>query len=282
MTFDTQEFSTADGQPIEVYRFRTSSGLDFRFTNAETEVTDDDALVYTPTAIVRTQPQQSTERRATELRVTISYLDDTTDDFGQLFIAQPPEGLTTLVIKRTHLTDVGQEFVTFWEGSVISAAYNEDGEVEVLCKGFKNIFEREGPRMTWGGPCQHTLYDENCGLLAVNFTTSNVTVAALASDGVTITLGNGVPSPIPDFVGGKVSKDNGLDFRFVVAQNGPILTIQQPFRADFAVGDLVDIEQGCNHQLTGDCLNKFNNAVNYGGAAFTPGLNPFADGLDKL
>lgn len=282
MTFGTFEASTADGRPVECYRFRTSSGGDYRFTNAENEVTDDDSLIYTPTAITRSQPQQSTERRATQLTVTLSFLDDSSATFGQLFIAQAPEGLTTLVIKRTHLTDTGEEFVVFWEGSVISASYNDRGEVELLCRGYKNIFDREGPRMTWGGPCQNTLYDSNCKVLEVDHTASNIEVAALSSDGVTVTLGSGVPSPLPDFVGGRIIKDNGLDFRYIVQQTGLVITLQQPFRDDFAVGDTVDIEQGCDHQLLGDCLNKFNNAVNYSGAPFTPGLNPFTDGLDKL
>lgn len=282
MGFTSPEESIELGRIVELYRFRTTgSGLDFRFTTAEEPLTDSDSLVYTPAPIRREQFQQSQDKRATEMTVTIPYLDDVTDEFAQQYIAQPPEGLTTLTIQRHHLTDSGNVFVQFWEGNVISAAYDEDGAVELLCRGFKNIFEREGPRFKWGGTCQWILYDAGCALNAAVFTEFNVVVSALGNDGVTLTLGAGLSSPVPDLIGGKVIKDNGVDFRLIVGQVGNVITLQQPFRSDFVAGVLIDIEQGCDHSV-GDCINQFDNVINYGGFPYTPGLNPFQEGLDKL
>jgi hypothetical protein len=281
MGFTSPEGSIEQGRPVETYKFQTTAGVIYRFTNAETDLLDDNGETFEPAAITRTQPTQSNEKRATELTVTVPYADAITADFSQTFILAPPEGLTTLEIRRTHLTDTGGTFVTFWVGSVLSAGFNGDGEIDVLCRGIKNVFDREGPRMAWGGMCQHVLYDQNCSLTAADFTSFNDQVTAISSSGVEITVAS-VGSPQKDFVGGKMVKDNGADFRLIVAQNGTTLTIQQPFRSDFAVGDSVDLEQGCDHTLTGDCVNKFNNAVNFGGAPYTPGLNPFSSGLDKL
>lgn len=280
MGFTSPEFSIEEGRPVELYRFRTSAGLDYRFTNAENEITDDDSLVYTPASIEREQFSQSQQRTATEMVVRLPYLDDVTDEMAQQFIDKPPEGRTTLTIKRHHLTDSGNVFVQFWQGSVISASYDENGAVELLCKGLKNIFDREGPRATWGSMCQHQLYDDLCSVDPAGFTTFNATIDSISSSGVEIAL-SGFGSPIPDFVGGRMIKGNGADSRLVVAQSGNVLTLQQPFRSDLVAGDTVDIEQGCNH-TTGDCISKFSNIDNFGGFPYTPGLNPFNEGLDKL
>lgn len=281
MGFTSPEYSIQSGRPVETYRFLTTAGVGYNFTNAETEVTDTDGITYTPAAVSRTQPRQSQEKRATEITVTLPYGDSATTEFAATFVSQPPEGRTELTIQRTHLSDAGEEFVVFWQGRVISAAFSARGEIELLCRGLKNIFEREGPRMRWGGMCNHVLYDTNCGLLAVNFTDSNVTVDAVSSNGVEVTV-SGLSSPIKDFVGGKMAKDGGADYRLIVAQSGNVLTLQYPFLPDFGAGDTVSLEQGCDHTLTGDCSNKFSNTTNFGGTPYTPGLNPFSDGLDTL
>lgn len=278
MAFESPELSTEDGRPVELYRIRTAAGLEWRFTNAEDPVTDELALVYEPAAIIRDQFQQSQDRRATEMTLTMPYLLDVSDDFAQQFIDKPPEGTTTMQVKRHHLTDSGNEFVQFWEGTIISTKYNEQGEVEILCRGFKNIFEREGPRARWNGKCRHILYDAGCGLNAASFTDFNVIVSSIAANGITLTL---AVSPVSSYVGGKCIKDNGKDYRLIVAQSGNVITLQYPFRDDFVAGTTVDIEQGCDHG-TNDCINQFNNINNYGGFPYTPGLNPFQEGLDKL
>lgn len=280
MGFTSPEYSIEEGRPVELYRIRTVAGLEWRFTNAENDITDDLSLVYTPAGIERDQFQQSQDRRATEMTLTLPYLESVTDDFAQQFIDNPPEGRTTMEIKRHHLTDSGNTFVQFWEGNIISAAYLPDGSVELLCRGFKNIFEREGPRARYNGKCRHILYDANCGLNAALFTEFNATVDGIAGNGITLTLG-GMSSPVPDFLGGKVIKDNGKDYRLIVAQSGNIITINFPFRSDFVVGTTVDVEQGCDHSVA-DCQAQFNNIDNYGGFPYTPGLNPFNEGLDKL
>ena len=282
MTYQALETSIADGRPVECYRFTTGGGGEWLFTNAEEEVTDDEGKIYTPASVIRGQPSQSNEKTATRMTITLPYLDNVTDEFGQLTVDQPAEGRIALTIKRVHLTDSGNEFVIFWTGNVISSAFDEDGNVEFLCRGIKNIFDREGPRMTWAGMCQHTLYDNNCTLLEANFTDFGVTVDSIASNGVTYTLGSGLSSPARDLVGGKMIVGGGTDRRLIVAQSGNVVTLQQPFRSNVVAGVVVDVVQGCNHRITGDCLNKFNNVINFGGSPFTPGLNPFAEGLDAL
>lgn len=281
MGYTSPELSIENAQPVELYRFTTTAGLAWAFTNAEESLTDADSVVYTPAAVTRDQFSQSQEKNATQMVVTLPYGYDITADFATQFIDAPPEGKTSLVIQRHHLTDAGNNYIQLWSGTLISAAYNEEGAVEVLCRGIKNIFSRAGPRMLWGGnQCQHTLYDDQCTILADSRTDFNAVVTAIASDGVTITV-SGLSSPLRDFVSGNMVKDNGKDNRLVVAQAGNVLTLQQPFRSDFAVNDTVDLQQGCNHSI-GICETVFANEINFGGTPFTPGLNPFIEGLDKL
>jgi hypothetical protein len=283
MTFAAKEISTADGRPVELYLFATNNGVQWYFTNAENDLIFNGST-YVGIAIARSQFSQSTERRATKITVVMAYLEALTAAFAQLSISQPIEGLTTLTIYRHHQSDTGNEFIQNWKGTISSSAFNEDGEVEFLCTGMKNVFEREGPRMNYGASCQHSLYDALCTLSEVAHTDFTVTVTAISSDGITITLNPADigTSPIRNFIGGKMIKDNGNDKRLIVKQASNVLTLQYPFRSDFVTGDFVNITQGCNHQLTGDCKNKFANELNYGGAAYTPGLNPFIAGLDLL
>ena len=279
MGFTSPEESVSEGSPIELYEFRTATAA-YYYTNAEVEISDG-SNTFTPASITRTQPVLANERRATKMEVELPYNDPAVSAFAQLFIANPTEGVTTLKIQRHHLTDTGNTFIQFWEGSVISASYDGQGKVKLLCDGIKNIFAREGPRMVWGSMCQHTLFDDLCGLQAGNFTTLDAVVDSI-TNGVVLTL-SALPSPIPYFVGGRAIKGNGEDYRLVVAQAGNVITLQQPFRDDFVAGSTVDITRGCDHTLSAESgCESFSNVINYGGAPFTPGLNPFTEGLDKL
>lgn len=280
MSYSSPEQSIAEGRPIELYRITTTAGADYRFTNAENSITDDIPVTYTPASVSRDAFSQSQQRNATETVIRMPYLEDVTDEFAQQYIPNPPEGRTTLTIKRHHLTDTGNEFVQIWEGTIVSAAYDDNGQVELLCRGYKNLFAREGPQARWAQSCQHQLYDGLCGITATAFSDSAVTVDDVAADGVTLTL-SGLSSPLRDFVGGRVIKGGGVDSRLIVDQSGNVITIQQPFRSDFVDGATVSLEQGCDHS-TGDCINKFSNIDNFGGFPYTPGLNPYQEGLDKL
>lgn len=55
-----------------------------------------------------------------------------------------------------------------------------------------------------------------------------------------------------------------------------LVTLPQSF-IDLKVGDAVTLLHGCDHARLGDCKNKFNNVVNYGGMDFIPTVNPFTD-----
>ena len=279
-TFQEAEISLEEANPVELYLFQKTDSSEFAFTNAEYPISDG-IRSYTPIAISRTQPVQSNERKATNLTVKMNYKEVQSASFAETFIANPVEGTLGLTILRHHLTDTGNQFVQFWEGRVTSTAYNEDGVLQLLCKGVKNIFLREGPNMTWGSGCQHLLYGTNCKLSQATFSRFNVIVDAI-TNGVQITLDPAtLGSPIPDLVGGKMLKSSGLDARLIVAQSANIVTIQQPFRSDFVAGATVNVTEGCDH-TPNDCVNQFNNMRNYGGAPFTPGLNPWVEGLDKL
>ena len=58
----------------------------------------------------------------------------------------------------------------------------------------------------------------------------------------------------------------------------PASALYNPFGVD-VTGLNLQIFAGCNHELTGDCANKFQNAINFGGFAFVPNKNIFATGL---
>jgi hypothetical protein len=132
------------------------------------------------------------------------------------------------------------------------------------------------PRFTYMSSCNHIHYDQRCGVSTAGFShTGNVS----AESGNDITLDGASASGLT-FTGSFCRPTGMVDFRMVVAQSGDVLTLSLPF-ATPVLGTNVQAFAGCDRKIDGDCANTYDNVLEFGGFAFVPDRNPFADGLDS-
>lgn len=84
----------------------------------------------------------------------------------------------------------------------------------------------------------------------------------------------GVPPPPLWFQEGNVQCTSGENVGVVAhdirTQSGVTFTLYEEFPFDLAVGDTVVLEVGCSKRFTEDCIEKFNNAVNFQGFPYVP------------
>ncbi len=66
-------------------------------------------------------------------------------------------------------------------------------------------------------------------------------------------------------------RNSGLDSQ-LLASSGPALKLREPPPFAAAVGDLIEISEGCDKQFA-TCRNRFANSVNFRGEPYLPGMD---------
>lgn len=270
-TFDLRESSTEDSKPVELYEFILGS-TSYRFTSAE-----DDVVIgsdtYLTSAIGRSRLEQGSDQNNRTLTVTMP----ASFSLPQLYVGVPPGQQATINIYRYQRNEVpsfGTQILLF-KGQVQTCRFPNDGHsAEFACRSIESALNRNIPRFSFMGMCNHILYDSNCGVLEADFDyignadlvdENQVTINGLAASGI-------------DFTGGYVRPTGTVDFRMVLSQSGDVLTLLLPFAED-PTGSNLQAFAGCDHVLTGDCALIFDNVENFGGYAFVPNKNIFQTGL---
>ena len=278
MTFEAEELSIESGSPVELFEFFVG-GLFFRFVNGEIAQTRS-GQVYTPAAISRSNIKRSGPKFEAEVEIQGSLEDEAIKPFLTQWAQISPEGKSTIKIYERHITDGAAEYRTNFVGDLQSVRF-DSVQARIICKTIGDILTRQGPKDTWGAPCENQFGDEYCGVTLAAFQ-KTLPLTTLAADGITLTVATvGDGQTDGDYIGGYVKIQSlPFDFRFIVAHAGDVLTIQQPF-ASLAAGETLEIVEGCNHTVD-DCSTRFANLDEYGGTPYTPRDNPFTSSLDNL
>lgn len=270
-TYDQLEGSTEGSRPIELYEFMLGS-TPFRYTSAEDEITIG-ADVYTPLAIARGRIEQGSDQNNRNLTVTMPTLTD----LAQEYIAVPPGQKVSLNIFR-YQRDETPAFTTqvlLFKGRVQAVAYPNDGHsAEFAIRSIESSLNRNLPRFSFAGQCQHILYDDACGAVASSFDHLGATSSI---SGNTITVSGAGASGL-DFVGGYCRPTGTNDFRMILAQSGDVMTLLLPFQVD-PTGENMQCFAGCDHNIEGDCALVFDRVAEFGGFAFVPSKDIFAQGV---
>lgn len=270
-TYDQLEGSTEGSRPIELYEFMLGS-TPFRYTSAEDEITIG-ADVYTPLAIARGKIEQGSDQNNRNLTVTMPTLTT----LAQEYIAVPPGQKVSLNVFR-YQRDESPAFdtqVLLFKGRVQAVAYPNDGHsAEFAIRSVESALNRNLPRFSFAGQCQHILYDDACGALASSFDHLGATSSI---SGNTITVAGASASGL-DFVGGYCRPTGTADFRMILAQSGDVMTLLLPFQVDPTGGNM-QCFAGCDHNIEGDCALVFDRVAEFGGFAFVPSKDIFAQGV---
>lgn len=271
-SFNTLETSVESSRPIELYEFQIGANV-YRFTSAEDALTvgSDD---YEPEAIARNHVEQGSDAATRTLTITVP----ASNPFAEQFINVVPGERASVNVYRYQRDEVPpfNTTVLLFKGVVQSVRFPNDGHsAEIAVRSIESALNRNVPRFTYMGMCNHILYDANCGANPSSFNFIGI-VSAVSGNDVTVT---GAGASGFDFEGGYARPTGANDFRMVLAQAGDVLTLLLPF-ADSIIGGNLQIFAGCDHLITGDCALVFDKVNNFGGFGFVPNRNVFQTGLD--
>ncbi len=250
---------------IELYDF--SRGVThWRYVDVDRPAVVEGLTYLAARGIKRTAIVQSAEESRNNIEITAPF----TLSVLNVFRPFPPMQRIHLKIRRVRVSD--GLVIEAWNG-IASDVDDVNESVSVIrCQTLMAAVSANGLRRNWQVPCPHTLYGPGCGVPQEDFRTD-----AVLSD----SLGTVVKAPQfasrPDgwFDGGFIRFPDGadVDYRFVMSHVGDTLTLLTPLQ--LPVGASVAGFPGCDHVLTGDCVDKFDNELNYGGQHTIPPVNPF-------
>jgi uncharacterized phage protein (TIGR02218 family) len=265
MSYLTDDKSAHGGRPRELYAF-TGTFLNYYYTSGPVPV-DFGGHTYVPIPIKRSEVaagSQDDDGLALQIDVPATL------EMVQVYAFQVAPPFLKLTIYRYH--DIS-EWVPYWQGLVGqvnvgkgTATLRSPSILELILTG--NI-----PNAFYQTPCNHVLFDQLCKVPEADWT-QIATVTAI--DGRTISVTT-IGTLDTQLVGGEAVLGSG-ESRMIVTQSGTDITVNYPY-ASVEIGDAITVTAGCDLKWDGDCINKFNNGDNFGGFAFIPPDNIFANGM---
>jgi uncharacterized phage protein (TIGR02218 family) len=171
-------------------------------------------------------------------------------------------------------------FMTDWEApgaEVLPIARGVLGEVSVKGDAFEA--ELRGPAALLDAPaveqtspeCRAQLGDKRCRVDMAPRTRITRIASVESEDSVTIAdtpAGDALSYGRLRWIGGA---NSGLESA-ILSSDGPALTLREPPAFAAAVGDLVEIREGCDKRLA-TCAGRFGNALNLRGEPHLPGMD---------
>jgi hypothetical protein len=306
VSYRQRENSVQDGDPV--FRFVFTQGVNAYAFTGEPQIVADSNYTYIPVPIRVSNISQTNELAKDPVKLEFPK----TDDFASQFVGGVPEDVTTVTIFRGHVGDFDEEFLFYWKGRVAGASISGD-VVRLDCENIFTSMRRPGLRARYQRRCRHALYQSGCKVVMSDYRQD---IQVLSTKGNTVTLGeepfidsnsrmdsndsnldsndsnydstyDSVYTPDlnissdPDYyVGGLLRDSRGVD-RYIVAQNGNVLTLvrRNDDLSQRIVDDgpeIVQLYPGCDHTRK-TCVQRFNNQVNFGGFPWLPTKNPFGN-----
>jgi len=271
--FDTLESSLEESRPIELFEFTLGSTV-YRYTSAEDDIVIG-SNTFTAVAIARGKVEQGSDQNNRNVTVTMP----SSFALPQQYITVPPGEKCSVNIFRYQRDEPSLATqVLLFKGRIATCRFPNDGHsAEFAVRSIESALNRNIPRFSFMGSCNHILYDDSCGVDPATFDHVGA-VSSISGNTITVT---GLSASGIDFVGGYVRPLAGQDFRMVLAQSGDVITMLLPFASD-PTGTNVQAFAGCDHILTGDCALVFDNVAEFGGFHYVPIDNIFETGLPRL
>lgn len=261
MTYEQDEASREDGNPVELYEF-VGTVETWRYTSAMTDI-DFGGFTYIAIPIRRSALVIPPDGDAPELAVTLPITADIVANY--VFQIAPPK--LVLTITRLHVSTLNSGL--YWRGPVTGWTVKEREVSARVPHPLAQKMEDKIPAIHYQPYCNNVLFDNSCQEpTAGNFEAT--TVITISGDGRTITVLS-MGARANDFAkGGDIVSTVTGERRMILSQIGPVLTILWPFSIHLttsAPNDAVNVFAGCDHSLD-DCVNKFDNVENFTGMPF--------------
>jgi uncharacterized phage protein (TIGR02218 family) len=267
MSVDAYEQSAYDGKPGQLFRFDVGSTI-YGYTNAPKPYTHL-GVEYRPLVIRMDDIRQSLAEGSPTIGVTL----DSASEVAQAFVPYMPHEPIKLRVFRYHRGD--DEYATELIAEVTNASLNEDNdETALTVRMIASNMDRKVPWPSFQRTCNNVLYGPQC---RVNPDLYRVETTLTGAAGVLVSSADFEVGDPTFFVAGWVRNLRTNERRWVVRQDGPVLTLQTPF-IDARGGDPIEALAGCDLLKT-TCETKFNNLHRYWGFGDVPTKNPFRDNI---
>lgn len=269
--FTDRELSAHDAEPIECFEF-VGTHETYRYTSGQDQVTVAGKL-FIPIAMKRSKVKVSTQSDDRfNVEVEMASSERVARDYA--FQITPPD--LTLIIYRVHRgTDLANDWAIYWSGPVVAVTTKEGRSTFQVPSMLGGAMSSNVPSVYYQTPCNHVLFDGLCKLSRVAYL---VATTVTQVEGTAVTLASNGGKPDGFFKGGEVLNPATGERRMIVSHGGPSVVLNVPF-SRLNVGDGVEVTAGCDHAFNGDCKNRFNNQLNFGGHPFIPANNMFEKGF---
>lgn len=270
-SFDALTTSTESSRPIEVYRFVIGSET-YLYTSTEDQITVGSDVYLPVGGLSRTSVSVGQEDRGRLMEITMPQLDP----FVARYLNVAPGDNATVTIMELQRDEPGLPTqILVFTGKVRAIAFNDNDEAIIGVQSQEFALKRQLPNYVYSSLCNFVLYGTECGASTVGHSLTGVTVTAVSFNQITVP---GVAASGMNFVGGWCRPSVEDDYRMVIDQAGDVLTLMLPFYAS-PLGRTIDIFEGCDHALNGDCQAKFGRGTEFGGFHYVPEDNIFQKGL---
>lgn len=267
MSFQDNETSSSNGNPIELYEFVGTYNSYYYTSYGQNIISGGNLYISVP--IERNKFKVGTQEQTdNSLQVTLPFNNEMIKVYA--FQNAPPE--LVLILRRAHEQDY-EDTAIFWNGRVTS--FSVAGNIASLKVPslFSYIIQGNTPSPRYQAPCNHILYDSLCGVDS----TLHQHVATITENNGTSIRVSSLPWVDGDASAGSMIAASG-EQRMIMSNSSDILTISYAF-SSLSIGDTVTIRKGCDHSFNGDCKNKFSNGSRFGGFPIVPTENPFTKSL---
>lgn len=267
-TYATEEVSTQDAAPFELYKF-TGNGTGWHFTTTEYTVTylGQD---YVPTIVSREAIIASGENQSNTVVITVPR----DHALIEQFIAASAPTPIALTIFRNQRGNTLTETVVIFIGQVSNIEV-DGGLAKLTCTSLESEFTNPLGRIHVQLTCPWMLYDTQCTADPAGFTHTG-TLSAISGPSITVV---GTPTIDPDttfYVNGFAVAAGQR--RFITSQSGTAGTYTLGLMVAFTTppinGDPIVLVAGCDRTVH-ICKARFNNVPRFGGFPFMPNRSPW-------
>ncbi len=270
MAFEDTETGDTSANPIELYIF-TGTFKTWYVTTHGREVMNG-LGVFEPIPISRSElKNMSQEQDDMMLEIALPFDHEIAEDY--VFDTSPPS--LTLEIYRVH-TNALEDYELIWTGIPLSFTAEGDMIKLKVPSILSHLLSGVCPKTKYQAPCNHVLYDERCKVKRED-NSATVTITAIGPDLMFLEV-DGQPFDSGDCKAGEMLWEDGGQRRMIINNNASQnFKIASPF-SGLQVGDTVEVTRGCKHSFS-VCIEKFDNAINFGGFPLIPNSNPFKSRL---
>ena len=255
MSYNSDEISIAEGQPIECYRF-DYNGQIYSYTSSQ-YAQRIGGITYSPEFIKRGDTLKLGDSGGTVETCTITV--PRTNSIALLYQGAPPELSSVRVqVFRVH-GQATSDMIRIIDGVVSQVRFtNSEAELTIT---IENVLNRYIPRGTLSYNCQNCIYDEKCNLSAANYAWR---CWVSGWDGLTLYSSNLTEKPSGYFTDGYIRMGNSV--RAISLHKDNKILIKYPINETEKQGSFWAYP-GCS-QVFRNCATRFHNTDNFNGVPY--------------